>query len=749
MRFNLLVLTVLIFYGQRIHAHFVARGQINVTCGHRKGDGLFGKIRIWELTIRFPMGKGFAVLLGCRDFDLFARSACLKYVAVHKYEELLGGNLVILRGQGNILRRHLKGDGLAGDVHITRQASCFPMVKGAAFLLRCFDANLFIHSVLRSFGSLASLVVHSYGKGRLFGGFVGLVYHNRRAVILDAKSQSFAVCIKGSARIIVDRLAVDVLDRLTEGKHHTDIANAVNSGCFCHGNAADLGHNTVHVTQLALLLTGDKVCVVDAAKAHRIGNSSLAVVTRQAAHDHGIPDDRCLRCIAGQNDILEHAAGDLRIISQFDRRVEHAAVDGAGLVEGDFPLEVSAFNNGVIEFDRSIGIHIGNRHVLQRNAIALQRCLSGVDFPRVQVHRVAVRAGDKDHRLGSVLAECSGVLPAQALIEGDLHAPVGHFLGLHAGQVGQTLTGNAQGLDRADIGRLVHQNILAVVVTGDMQYPALGRGIFIVVAELFIIVDADHIGVQRDICSACAHQIDGIGGRGQFSACYCSHIAVAHGQLAELLPGCQCSFNIVRPLAKHGIRNGKLAFTEKGSESAVQNNCIGNSAFACAGQGVKGTAGNFNLAGVACRVDANTSIRIDAAGDLTAGKHQSALFAKRCVSNGSIGQLNRAVDGCRAQLFEVDFSAALICHCQNAPRIRDVGIAGIGPAAAQVGFKLIFALVQAFHAGHIGQVGQTLTGKAQFLAHGRDLNQLHGCVARHRDHADAGRECCAVCADGD
>ena len=595
-------------------------------------------------------------------------------------------------------------------------------------------------------------VLLSQGReGQLFGGFAGLVYHNIRAVIATVKVQSLAVRGKLCAVISADRLAVDVRDRLGEGKHHPGIANAVNSGYICHGIAVDIGHNAIHATQLALLLTGGKVCAVDAAKAHRIGNSSLAVITRQAAKDHGVLDDHCLRCIVGQLDIVEHTGGDLSLISQFDRCVEHAAGNGAGRVEGDFLLEVSAFNNGVIELDRSIGIHTGNRHVLQRDAIALQRRLRGVDLTRGQVYRVAVRAGDEDLRHGSlhtifVLAGHNGVLPTLPLIEGDLHALAGHFLGLHIGQVGQTIFGNAQGLDRADIGGLVHQNLLAIIVAGNMQHLALGRGIVVIVFNC-LLVDAQHIGVQRDICSACAHQIDGIGGKGQFSAVHFSHIAVAHYQLADLLSCGQQILDAVRQLAKHGIRNGKLAFTENGIESAVQNNCIGNGALAIAGQGVKGTAGNFDLAGVVYRVDANHSIGIDAAGDLTAGKHQSALFAKRCVRNGSIGQLNRAVDGCRAQLFEVDLSAALICHHQNAPRIRHVGIAGIGPVAAQVGFKLMFALVQAFHAGHVGHIGQARTGKAQFLAHGRDLNQLHGCVAR--DRIKAGRERFAICADGD
>ena len=598
-------------------------------------------------------------------------------------------------------------------------------------------------------------VAHLQGReGQLFGGFAGLVYHNIRAVIATVKVQSLAVRGKLCAVISADRLAVDVRDRLGEGKHHPGIANAVNSGYICHGIAVDIGHNAVHATQLALLLTGGNVCAVDAVKAHRIGNSGLAVITRQTAKDHGVLDDHCLRCIVGQLDIVEHTGGDLSLISQFDRRVEHAAGDGAGRVEGDFLLEVSAFNNGVIKLDRSTGIHTGNRHVLQRDTIALQRRLRGVDLTRGQVYRVAVRAGDEDHRHGYwqlavlVLAGHNAVLPTLPLIEGDLHALAGHLLGLHAGQVGQTVFGNAQGLDRADIGRLVHQNICTIVVAGNAQHLARGRGVGVVAADLSL-VDAQHIGVHRDLCAGLAHQIDGIGGKGQASAVYCRNIAVAHHQLADLLPGCQCPLKGVRPLAKHGIRNGKLAVIEKGTEHTVQNNCIGNGALAVAGQGVKDTAGNFDLAGAVCRADANTSIGIDAAGDLAAGKQQSALFAKRCVRNGGIGQLNRAVDGCMAQLFEIDLSAALICHRQNAPRIKHVGIAGIGPVTAQVGLKLMFALVQAFHAGHIGQVGQALIGKAQFLAHGRDRDQLHGCFVRHRDHAEAGRERSAVFADRD
>ena len=375
----------------------------------------------------------------------------------------------------------------------------------------------------------------------------------------------------------------------------------------------------------------------------------------------------------------------------------------------------------------------------------------GIDGIRSQIHRVAVRAGDEDLRRGSlhtalVLAGHNAVLPTQTLIEGDLHATAGYLLGLHIGQVGQTLFGNAQRHEVACIGGLVHQNILAVIVAGNAQHLALGRGVGVIVFNC-LLVDVQHLGVQGKLCAALAHQIDGIGGKGQISAIYCRNIAVAHHQLADLLPGFQCTLKVFRQRTKHGIRNGKLAVIEKGTERAVQNNCIGNGALAVAGQGVKDTAGDLDLVGIVCRANANASIGVDTAGDLAAGKCQSALFAKRCVRNGGIGQLNRAVDGDRAQLFEIDLSAALICHHQNAPQIRHVGIADIGPVAAQVGLTLIFALVQAFHAGHTGQVGQTLIGKAQFLAHGLDRDQLHGGIARHRDHAEAGRERSAVFAD--
>ena len=229
----------------------------------------------------------------------------------------------------------------------------------------------------------------------------------------------------------------------------------------------------------------------------------------------------------------------------------------------------------------------------------------GVDVTRGQIHRAAaVGAGDEDLRHGSlytvfVHAEHGAVLPAQTLIEDDFHALSGHLSGLHTFRVGQTIDGNAQGLEGAGIGGLVYLNILAVIVAGNVQHLAIGRGVGVVAADRCI-VDAQHIGVQGKLCAALAHQIDGLGRNVQASAVYCRNIAVAHRQLAELLPGCQHilnSLNAVGQFAQNGIRNGKLAVI-RGAEIAVQNNCIGNGAFALAEQGVKDTAGDLDPAAI-------------------------------------------------------------------------------------------------------------------------------------------------------
>ena len=162
----------------------------------------------------------------------------------------------------------------------------------------------------------------------------GLVHHNGIAVIQggQGQGQGLAVCGKLCAVISVDRSTVDVLDRLAEGDIHLNIADTIKLlGLLRH--AVYAFHRAVVCNdQLAQLLTISKVSAFDGAKAHRIGNSSLAgSIRHQAAGDHGILDDRSIRCIiVGQLDIVEHAAKDLGITTiQLDSCVELAAGDGA------------------------------------------------------------------------------------------------------------------------------------------------------------------------------------------------------------------------------------------------------------------------------------------------------------------------------------------------------------------------------------------------------------------------------------
>ena len=160
----------------------------------------------------------------------------------------------------------------------------------------------------------------------------GLVHHNGIAVIQGGQGQGQAVCGKLCAGIIAGRSTVDGLDRLAEGDIHLNIADTIKLlGLLRH--AVYAFHRAVVCNdQLAQLLTISKVSAFDGAKAHRIGNSSLAgSIRHQAAGDHGILDDRSIRCIiVGQLDIVEHAAKDLGITTiQLDSCVELTAGDGA------------------------------------------------------------------------------------------------------------------------------------------------------------------------------------------------------------------------------------------------------------------------------------------------------------------------------------------------------------------------------------------------------------------------------------
>ena len=599
----------------------------------------------------------------------------------------------------------------------------------------------------------------------------GLVHHNGIAVIQGGQGQGLAVFGKLCAGIIVDRSTIDVLDLLAEGDIHLDIADTVKLlGLLRH--AVYAFHRAVVCNdQLAQLLT-ITVLTFDGAKAHRIGNSGVAVSTRrQAAGDHGILDDRS-RYIVGQLDIVEHAMEDLgvttiqpdscveltvgndAVIAQSDIRVEltigdlaisldallegaagdgaataqidirfepttgdlaisfdalleGAAVDAAVFIHVDSLLESAALNNGVLGGNRRVCLNTSNRHIRQHDLIGSNGLMIGVDGIRGQIHRAAIGAGkDKHrHRFITILALTGDhgdhkVLPAKALIDIAGHTILAHGMRGHFGQVGLTFFGNAQGLEVAGIASLIYQNLLAIVVAGDMQYTALGIGLFIVTVGRCI-VDAVYIGVQGKLCAGIAHQIEGIDRKGQVSAVDRSHTAVAHGQLAELLAnGKRILYAVVRQLAQNGVGNGKVA---KPVKAEALGHYIGNGALARAVEVIKGAALDRDIFEV--------SLTDDAAG------------------HGSIRKLDIAVDGHCAQMAEIDHITALIPKLQLSGRTGDIGVAGISPALAIVYADLIHALVQTVHMGHLVHIGRTLIGKTQFLVHGRDRGQCYRRVA--------------------
>ena len=396
--------------------------------------------------------------------------------------------------------------------------------------------------------------------------------------------------------------------------------------------------------------------------------------------------------------LLEDALGDGSI--SFDALLEGAAGDAAVFIRVDSLLESAALNNDVLGGNRRACLNVRNRHIRQYDLIGSNGLMIGVDGIRGQIHRAAaIGAGEDKHRHRSITNLDHKVLPAKTLIDLAGHTILVQGMRGHLGQVGQTFFGNAQGLEVAGIASLIYQNLLAIVVAGDMQYTALGIGLFIVTVGRCT-VDAEHIGVQGKLCAGIAHQIDGIDRTGQVSAVDRSHTAVAHGQRAELLAiGKRILYAVARQLAQNGVGNGKVAAIPL----EALGHYIGNGALARAVEVIKGAALDRDIFEV--------SLTDDAAG------------------HGSIRKLDRAVDGHCAQLAEIDHLTALIPKLQLSGRTGDIGVAGISPALAIVFAELIHALVQTVHTGHTVHIGRTLIGKTQFLVHRRDRSQCYGCVA--------------------
>ena len=462
---------------------------------------------------------------------------------------------------------------------------------------------------------------------------------------------------------------------------------------------------------------------------------------------------------------MEHAAGDLAVLVQLDLSVEcaagdlaisaddileSAACDGAVFIHVDILLEGAVLNDGVLRTNRALCHDAGDSHICKSDLLHGNGLMVGVAGNRRKIHRVAVRGGDVKRRACPSVLFHGGVLPAQTLIEVSRHALAAHRHTGHAGQVGQTLFGNAQGLEVAWIGGLIHKDLCAVILAGNAQHLAVGRGVGVVVFDRCI-VDAQHIGVQGKLCAACAHQIDGIGGKRQSSAVHRSHTAVAHHQCAEPLSCGQQLLDAVRQLAQNRIRNG-VGVIAIGIEIAALDHRIGNRARAIAEQRIKGTAGDLDRTVPVDRADARADIVEGAAADLTAGDRQSAVFAKLTAGNIGIGDLDRAVDGAIAPRAEVEVCAALIQDLHSAFLAAVVGVAVITPAVAHVNTVqlCVRVLVQTVHIGHAVQVGLTFTVKVQFCGGAKHhRNQLHGCVVLRWDHVKAGGKRFSVRADAD
>ena len=460
---------------------------------------------------------------------------------------------------------------------------------------------------------------------------------------------------------------------------------------------------------------------------------------------------------------MEHAAGDLAVLVQLDLSVEcaagdlaisaddileSAACDGAVFIHVDILLEGAVLNDGVLRTNRALCHDAGDSHICKSDLLHGNGLMVGVAGNRRKIHRVAVRGGDVKRRACPSVLFHGGVLPAQTLIEVSRHALAAHRHTGHAGQVGQTLFGNAQGLEVAWIGGLIHKDFCAVILAGNAQHLAVGRGVGVVAADRCI-VDAQHIGVQGKLCAACAHQIDGIGGKRQSSAVHRSHTAVTHHQCAEPLSCGQQLLDAVRQLAQNRIRNG-VGVIAIGIEIAALDHRIGNRARAIAEQRIKGTAGDLDRTVPVDRADARADIVEGAAADLTAGDRQSAVFAKLTAGNIGIGDLDRAVDGAIAPRAEVEVCAALIQDLHSAFLAAVFGVAVITPAVAHVNTVQLCVRVQTVHIGHAGQVGLTFTVKVQFCGGAKHhRNQLNRCFFLRRNHFKAGGKRFSVRADAD
>ena len=634
----------------------------------------------------------------------------------------------------------------------------------------------------------------SLGQGREGQLSFALVHHNGIAVIQGGQGQCQAVCGKLSAGIIVGRSTVDVLDLLAEGDIHLNIADTVKLlGLLRHNHAVYAFHRAVVCNdQLAQLLTISTVPAFDGAKAHRIGNSSLAgSIRHQAAGDHGISDDRSFQCIiVGQLDIVEHAAKDLGITTiQLDSCVELTAVDGATSL--NILLEGAAGDGAVIaqsdiRFELTIGDLAVSFDALLEGAAGDGAAIAQSDI------RVELTIGDLTVSLDALLEDAvgDGSISFDALLEGAA-GDAAVFIRVDSLLESAALNNDVLGGNRRTCLNVRNRHI--------RQYDLIGSN------GLMIGVD----GIRGQIHRAAI-------GAGEDKHRHRSITNLDHSVLpAQTLVDITGHTILVHEMRGHTVRVGLTFFgNAQGLEVAgiarliyqnllaivvavnMQYITLGIGLFICTVDAVYiGVQGKL-CAGIAHQIDgidrtgqvsavdrSHTAVAHGQLAELLAnGKRILYAVVRQLAQNGvgngkvakpvkaealghyigngalaragevikgaaldrdifevsltddaaghgSIRKLDSAVDGHCAQLAEIDLLTALIPELQFSGHTGDIGVASISPALAKVYADLASILVQTVHMGHTVHIGHTLTGKTQFLVRGRDRSQCYGCVA--------------------
>ena len=620
-----------------------------------------------------------------------------------------------------------------------------------------------------------------------------LVHHNGIAVIQGGQGQGHAVCGKLCAVISVDLSAINVRNRLAEGDIHVDIADKVKLRGFLRHAFYAFHRAVVCNDQLAQVLTISKVLTFDGAKAHRIGNSGLAgSIRHQAAGDHGILDDRSIRCIiVGQLDIVEHAAKDLGVATiQLDSCVELAAGDGATSL--NIPLEGAAGDGAVIaQSDIRAELTAGDLAV-SFDALLEGAAGDGADIAQSDI-RVELTIGDLTVSLDALLEDAvgDGSISFDALLEGA--------------------AGDAAVFIRVD---------------SLLESAALNNGVLGGNRRACLNVRNRHIR-QHDLigCNSCMIGVDGIRGQIHRAAAIgagedkprhrsitildhkvlpaktlidiAGHTILVQGMRGHTSPVGQTFFGNAQGLEVAGIvrlvYQNLLAIVVAVN---MQYITLGIGLFICTVDAVYiGVQGKL-CAGIAHQIDgidrtgqvsavdrSHTAVAHGQLAELLAnGKRILYAVVRQLAQNGvgngkvakpvkaealghyigngalaragevikgaaldrdifevsltddaaghgSIRKLDSAVDGHCAQLAEIDLLTALIPELQFSGHTGDIGVASISPALAKVYADLASILVQTVHMGHTVHIGHTLTGKTQFLVRGRDRSQCYGCVA--------------------